>query len=178
MEHIQKVIDIMVPLEKHPRISHTSTVGEALNVIRNHLHEGYRHVLVYNQDKLVPVSVFTIKSILKAMILDFMQIKKPSGYEGYAVEYDESLSVFWQESFFMECRKVSQIPLSEISTPEIITVDADAPLTKALSRMINKDVSMMPVIKDGVVIGVVHLSSILNLCSVRTCSSENTNGEN
>lgn len=166
MEHIQKITDIMVPLEEHPRIPHTSTIGDALNVIRNHLHDGYRHVLVYDHDSLVPVSVFTIKSILKAMATDFLQISKPSGYEGYAVEYDESLAVFWQESFFVECRKVSQIPLSAISTRKIITVDADAPLTKALSRMIKNDVNMLPVLKDGVVIGVVHLSSILNLCSV------------
>ena len=162
MEHDEKVRDIMIPVEEHPRIPHTSTIAEALVEIRDFIHKGYRHVLVFDE-RFRLVSVLSLKDILKSMMPEFLKLTMTPKYEGYSIPDDASLSILWQESFFTECKHTSQKPVSEILKPVKITIEADAPVTKALYLMLKEDVNMLPVVEKGVIIGVIRITHILDM---------------
>jgi CBS domain-containing protein len=162
MEHNEKVRDVMIPIEEHPRIPYNSTMGEALIEIRDYLHKGYRHVLVFDE-RFRLVSVLSLRDILKSMIPEYLRDTIVTKYEGYALPDDASLSILWQESFFAECKQMSQRPISEILKAVKVTVEADMPVIKALYLMLREDVNMLPVVEDNIVIGVIRMAHILDM---------------
>lgn len=158
----QKVKELLVPIDRYPRIPHQFTVGEALVEIKTYIGKGYRHILVFDE-RFQLLSVLSLRDLLKEMLPDFLKTTSPSKYEGYSTLGDASLALLWQESFFKTCRKQAKKPVSEIMSPVKTTVDADDPVLKALFIMLRDDVQMLPVLKGGVVIGVIRLVDILSL---------------
>ncbi len=162
MEHDEKVRDVMIPLEEHPRIPYNFTIGEALIEIRDYLHKGYRHVLVFDE-RFRLVSILSLRDILKSMMPEYLKDKIKIKYEGYDLPDDASLSILWQESFFAECKKISKKKISEILSPVKITIEANAPVIKALYLMLREDVNMLPVVENNIVIGVIRITNILDM---------------
>lgn len=162
MEHDEKVRDVMIPIEEHPRIPYNSTIGEALIEIRDYLQKGYRHVLVFDE-RFRLVSILSLRDILKSMMPEYLGDKIVTKYEGYGLPDDSSLSILWQESFFTKCKQLSERPVSEILTPVKITVEADMPVMRALYLMLREDVNMLPVVHDNIVIGVIRMTNILDM---------------
>lgn len=162
MEHDEKVKDVMIPIEEHPRIPSSCTIREALVEIRNYIHKGYRHVLVFDE-RFRLVSVLSLKDILKSMMPEFLRSGMQSKYEGYTLPDDASLAILWQNSFFDECGYASQKTVKEMLIPVKITIEADAPVTKALYLMLKEDVNMLPVTEKGIVVGVIRITHILDI---------------
>lgn len=158
----QKVKELLVPIDRYPRIPHQFTVGEALVEIKTYIEKGYRHILVFDE-RFQLLSVLSLRDLLKEMLPDFLKTTPPSKYEGYSTVGDASLAALWQESFFKNCRKQAKKPISEMLSPVKTTVDADDPVLKALFIMLRDDVHVLPVLRDGVVIGVIRLVDILSL---------------
>jgi predicted transcriptional regulator len=50
----------------------------------------------------------------------------------------------------------AEMPVSEVMQPIVTTVKYDDHLAKIIYKMVNHDLSLLPVIKDGKVVGVVR----------------------
>ncbi len=168
MEHNEKVRDIMIPLEEHPRIPFSCTIGEALVELRDFIHKGFRHVLVFDA-RFRLVSILSLKDILKNMMPDFLRLSMTPKFEGFAVPDSASLALLWQESFFTECRHAYQKPITSMLNPVHITIEADAPVAQALYLMLKEDVNMLPVDEKGIVVGVIRITHILDMV-LKSCA--------
>ncbi len=174
MDHDERVKDVMLPLEDHPRIPASSTVAEALIEIREYIHRGYRHVLVFDE-RFNLLSILALKDILKSLLPDFTFDHAPE-YQGFALPDESALALLWQDAFYSECKKRGSRSVREILRPVKTTIDANAPVIQALYLMLRDDVNMLPVVRNNVVIGVIRIINILDMvfavCNIETCEEE------
>ncbi len=80
----------------------------------------------------------------------------------YPGQADPSLAVLMGDLFGPGLKEQSQKPVSEVMSPIKVTVDAEAPIAKALFLMIKENVGMMPVMQANKVTGMIRLSDLFN----------------
>jgi|UniRef100_A0A7C5AKE2 CBS domain-containing protein len=158
----KKVKDFMIPLEDYPHIPYWFTLRQAMAIVREASirFEGAfepRAVLVFDE-KYQLVGMLTLRDIIRGLEPRFL--KEGKEVEGVKVPSDPSLSVIMGELFGPGLKEASQRPVSEVMSPIKVTVDADAPIAKALFLMIKENVGMMPVMQDHKVMGMVRLSDL------------------
>ena len=79
-----------------------------------------------------------------------------------------ALSLLWQEGFSVEqLQSEAKKPVSEYMTLIEDQVRLDDPVAKALYLMLVKDILMIPVVEDGLVVGVIRLVDLFE------CLAEN-----
>lgn len=164
------VKEVMTKIEDYPRIPHSFTVKEALEELVIYSNKGYRHILVFDE-KFRLVGVLSIRDLFRDLEPDLFKSKETSKFQGFEIKEDALLAVMWEDVFFSDCRKQMRRKISEILEPmEIISVNPDIPLISALFIMMKENVNALPVIEQGVVVGVIRLveiaSEILKICGI------------
>jgi CBS domain-containing protein len=157
MANDKKVKDLMIPLEDYPHIPYWFTLRQAMAIVREATikFEGSfepRAVLVFDE-KYQLMGMLTLRDIIKGLEPKFLQ-------ETSLVKMDPNLTVLMGDFFGPTMREQSQRPVSEVMSPILVTVDASAPIVKALYLMIKENVGLMPVIQAGKVAGMVRLSDL------------------
>ncbi|MFC1562411.1 CBS domain-containing protein, partial [candidate division KSB1 bacterium] len=56
----------------------------------------------------------------------------------------------------------AETPISEVVTADIITVDYDAHLLTAIHKMVQNDITLLPVMNKGKVVGIVRSVDVFN----------------
>jgi CBS domain-containing protein len=159
----KKVKDLMIPLEDYPHIPYWFTLRQAMAMVREaSLRSGGsfepRSVLVFDE-KYQLLGILTLRDILKGLEPRFL---KESGL----VKADPGLTVLWGDFFGPGLKEQAQKPVSEVMSPIRVTVNAEAPLAKALALMIREQVGMMPVLQDHKVAGMVRLTDLFQEVAV------------
>jgi CBS domain-containing protein len=152
-----KVKDLMIPLEDYPHIPYWFTLRQAMAIVREATikFEGAfepRAVLVFDE-KYQLMGMLTLRDIIKGLEPNFLQ-------ETSLVKMDPSLTVLMGDLLGPNMRQASQRPVSEVMSPIQATVDANAPLAKALYLMVKDNVGLMPVIQESKVAGMIRLSDL------------------
>lgn len=82
---------------------------------------------------------------------------------------DELLGIFSERDVLLRTAhrfaEVAQRPISELMTPDPVTLEIDAPIAFALNRMSSGDYRHVPVMRDGIVVGVISLRDVLTFLS-------------
>jgi predicted transcriptional regulator len=94
------------------------------------------------------------------------EASKVKGFEGKEAGFLD-LVVLWEDSFFIECRKWSQIQIKDLMTTIKYTVKGSDPVLKALAVMTNTNISVLPVLDEGRVIGVIRLKEIFKTITAK-----------
>jgi len=154
-----KVKDLMIPLEDYPHIPYWFTLRQAMAIVREAMAKfggafEPRAVLVFDE-KYQLLGILTLRDIIKGLEPKFLQATG-------LVKMDPNLTVLMGDLSVPSMRAASQRPVSEVMSPIQITVDASAPIAKALSLMIKENVGLMPVIQAGKVAGMIRLSDLFN----------------
>jgi len=157
MPYSKKVKDLMIPLEDYPHIPYWFTLRQAMAIVREAAikFEGSfepRAVLVFDE-KYQLMGMLTLRDIIRGLEPKFA---KDAGL----IKADPNLAVLMGDMFGPGMKEQSQKPVSEVMSPIKITVNGDAPITKALFLMISENVGMMPVITDKKVAGMVRMSDL------------------
>lgn len=162
MGYEKKVKDLMIPLEDYPHIPYWFTLRQAIAIVREAAvkFEGVfepRAVLVFDE-KYQLMGMLTLRDIIKGLAPKFL--KEATVRESALIKMDPSLSVLGADLFGPGLKEASQTLVSEVMSPIKVTVDADAPIVKAVFLMIKENVGMMPVMQDKKVAGMIRLSDL------------------
>ena len=159
MPNDQEVKDLMIPLEDFPHIPYWFTLRQAMAMVREATvkFEGAfepRAVLVFDE-KYQLMGILTLRNMIKGLEPSFLQ-------ETTLVAMDPNLIVLMGDLLGPNMRTASQRPVNEVMCPIQVTVDASAPVAKALYLMIQENVGFLPVMQTGKVIGMIRLSDLFN----------------
>lgn len=168
MGEMKTVGEIMVPLAQYPCVRDNTTLREAVAVIENaQIDIGQRKslprvLLVYDA-----IGVF----VGYARRRDIMRGLEPSSLVSRPLEYrkklfdvavDPNLSELSWDHVVKRMREQGERPISDVMRPIEATIEADDHIIKAVYEMVSLDVSPIPVLKDGKVVGVVRTVDVFH----------------
>jgi CBS-domain-containing membrane protein len=155
----KKVKDLMIPLEDFPHIPYWFTLRQAMAIVREAAAKFAgafepRAVLVFDE-KYQLMGILTLRNMIKGLEPNFLQ-------ETGLVAMDPNLTVLLGDLFGPNMRAASQRPVNEAMCPIAVTVDAGAPVAKALYLMIQENVGFLPVMQAGKVAGMIRFSDLFH----------------
>jgi predicted transcriptional regulator len=164
----QRAEEIMIPLDRYPHIPHWYTLRQAIAELRaSQLEvEGRlslpRAVLVFNKAYEL-LGIVRRRDILRGLEPRFLTGESRE-YERrlFDVQVDPNLSDFSSDGMIREIRARAERPVSDVMVPIAATVQSDDHLMKIVHEMVKNDLSLIPVLKHGRVVGVVRSVDLLN----------------
>ena len=157
-----EVNHMYVKIDDYPNISQNAPVGHAFNMMHHVLEDKikFRTILVLDDDDHLK-GYLSMHSLIRAVGPDYLQkcnphFMKNQPISGFCQDLT-TLSVLWQEGFTLKLHDELNKPVSECMTPMEDQVSLDDPIAKCLYIMLSRDVLVLPVVEDELVIGVVRL---------------------
>ena len=161
------VRDIMVPLEEYPCIPDTLTLCGAIRemsvqILRKKHATLPRMALVFDESLSELLGILRRRDIMRGLEPRFML----SGSLEYRrklfnVEIDPNLAELSHDKIVAGIRKRAQHLVRNYMSPIKATINHDDHIMKAISEMVDQDTSLLPVIKDNSVVGVVRSVDLL-----------------
>ena len=157
-----RVGEIMIPLEKYPTVSEDESLLEAMRILeRSRLEVAGRwslpRVLLVLDKGNQLVGFIRRRHILRGMEPDFL-VEKPLEYRKklFDVATDPNLSELSYDRVSKAVREQARRPVSDVMRPIEVTIGADDHIIKAVYEMVSLNLSLIPVVKEGRVVGVLR----------------------
>ena len=168
MGEMRTVGEIMVPLAQYPCVRDNTTLREAVEVIENAQIEVSerkslpRVLLVYDEIDVF-VGYVRRRDIMRGLEPRSL-VSRPLEYRKklFDVAIDPNLSELSYDHLVKGIREMGKMRVSDVMNPIEATINADDHLIKAVSEMVSLDVSPIPVLKDGHVVGVVRTVDVFH----------------
>ncbi len=159
--------DIMIALDRYPHIPHWFTLRQAVAELRASEIENQgrkslpRAVLVFNKTYEL-LGIVRRRDILRGLEPSFLAAG--AGHRGalFTIEADPNLSDLSSDRTIRSLREQGERPVSDVMMPITVTLQYDDSLIKIISEMVRHDLSLVPVIQDGRVAGVVRSVDVLH----------------
>jgi CBS domain-containing protein len=158
-----RVRDILVPLTEYPNIRDSATLRDAFAALQDAYATGkrYRHLLVLDgADHLV--GLLGVRDILRGVFPDYL--REHHHFEGGQPDVP-GLTLIWQETCATQCKEAAQHPIKEFMGAVPDTVKLNDPITLAAYLMVVHDSSILPVVDDHRVVGVVRVIDVFKEAS-------------
>lgn len=159
MPHEKKVSELMIPLTDYPHIPYWFTIKQAVAIVKKTGLglEGKVEptTLLIFDEKYQLMGSLTMKDLIRGIEKKFTR----SG-EWMSKEWDTP--VFFEGLFTEGVKEEAQKPVSAIMSPVRDTVQAGDSIIKAIYTMMEKDLTLLPVVDKGSVVGVIRLLEIFN----------------
>jgi len=164
------VRDLVIPLEEFPHLLETQTLHDAVEELISFTcgeydRIRYAEVLIFNEKHQLCGRV-TLQDILINLDPRLKEASKVKEFEGRGSQFPD-LTILWEDSFFIECRKWSHILIRDLMSPIKYTVKGGDPVLKALAIMRNSNHAVLPVIDNGRVMGVIRLKEIFKTITAK-----------
>jgi CBS domain-containing protein len=160
---------IMIPLNSYPHVPYWFTLRQAIAEMEHvQLTVGDRKslprvVLVFDEEYRL-IGIVRRRDILRGVGPDAMQESvERDGERDPAIKRDQGLADISQKTDPDDLRKRAERPVQEVMTPIRVSVPHDTPLMKVIQTMVVNDISLVPVLKDDVVAGVVRSVDVLRV---------------
>ncbi len=158
--------EIMIPLEEYPHIPYWFTIRQALVELENAAltTSGGRRslprvVLVFNESYQL-LGMARRRDLLRALQLDTVS-GRGAGHRRL-FRRDAAAPQEVNEEILGRLREHAERPVSDAMTPISATVSADDPLLKVARELVEHDVALLPVLREGSVAGVVRTVEVLH----------------
>jgi CBS domain-containing protein len=160
--------EIMIPLDQYPHIPHWFTLRQAIAELRASEIEVRgrkslpRTVLVFNKTYEL-LGIVRRRDILRGLEPSFLTgetVVHPR--QLFDVSVDPNLSDLSSERMAKSFREQAERPVSDVMWPITVTLDYDDNLMRIIYQMVKNDLSLVPVLKDGGVVGVVRSVDVLH----------------
>ena len=159
--------DIMVPVEEYPCIPHTLTLGDAIlemtvQILRKKLISVPRVSLVFDEDFSDLLGMLRRRDIMRGLEPRFLG-SGPLEYQRklFDVEIDPNLSELSYDKIISRMRERAKRLVGEFMIPIKATIEYDDHIMKAIYEMVDQNTSLLPVLKDDNVVGVVRSVDVL-----------------
>jgi len=159
--------DLMVPADKYPSATSDCHLREAARLLSEwHIDMSdsvsMPRILLILDDSGQLVSMVRRRDILRGLAPSFLVASISDHPEVmFDIDVDPNLTDLLSDRAEEKLRNKSETPVSEIAQPIPATVLADDPLIRIIQIMVRHDLSMVPVLDDGRVIGVVRTVEVL-----------------
>jgi len=155
----KRACDIMIPLEEYPHIPYWFTLRQAMaemesaQLERDGRKSLPRGVLVFDE-RYQLLGMARRRDILRGLEPEFMTFHHQRQPFGLAV--DANLTELSFDRIAAGLRERAERPVSDIMLPVKVTVQADEQIFKLVYEMTKHDLSFVPVLQGGKVVGVVR----------------------
>lgn len=164
----KKACEIMIPLEQYPHVSQTTSIREVVAVMeKSQLIVGGRKslpriVLVFDEAGQLAGQARR-RDILRGLEPDFLS-SKPMEYRKklFNVKVDPNLAELSYDRVLEGIQKRAERPVSGVMLPIVEMVDYDDHIVKVIYEMVDNNLSLLPVLKEGKVVGVVRSVDVLH----------------
>ena len=163
---VKRVRDIMIPLDKYPCVQRSDTLLKAVGVMKDaHLEVGHRAspprvILVFNDHQGL-VGIVRRRDIMRGLEPDFLGDQPLAhkatyfdvGFDHHLAELSEGFSL---EKVVKGLREQSGRPVSDVMRPISTTLKPDDRIMKAVFEMVSLNESLIAVVGDREVLGVIR----------------------
>jgi CBS-domain-containing membrane protein len=158
----KRVGDIMIPLDEYPHLPHWFTLRQALAELKGAQYKvggqvaSPRSALVFDEAYRL-LGQLRRRDILRGIEPRYLSNDKLHiKFQDIEVRPDPDL---WELSFdktIKALRERSERKISEVMQPIVTTLEFEDPLMKAVFGFVEHDLSLIPVMRDDKVVGVVN----------------------
>lgn len=161
------VASLMIPLERYPHLRAEATIRDAILLIYKGMAEpelsGFRRALVLGKDNVL-VGIINMQILLLGLEPGVLRTAPGGPYQGYAAqsgpENGIAVQLFWEKVITQGFGDEPGRPVGEVAHPVTATVTPEDKLARALHLMLTNRQLMLPVVKNGRVLGVVRMIEI------------------
>ncbi len=158
----QLVRDIMIPLDQYPHVPAWFTLLQVMDVMENSKIEFHgrkslpRVVLVFDLDSRLH-GLVRRRDIMRGLEPEFLTSKKMDYRKKlFDVDIDPNLAELSYDKVLRNLKDRAERLVSDVMLPIETTVDHDDHITRVIYEMVDKNLSLIPVMEDKTVIGVVR----------------------
>lgn len=154
--------DLMIPIDSYPHVQYWITLKDAIREFESHQIEvagkySLPRVLLVFDDEDNLVGMVRRRDILRGLEPNFLRTMSiPHRKQLFDMEVDPNLVDLSTGTIRNAMQSQANQPVSEVMQPIGSTVDYDDHMAKIIYKMVSRDYALLPVIKDGSVIGVVR----------------------
>lgn len=159
--------ELIIPLDEYPHIPYWFSLRQTIAELESSIIESEgqrslpRWVLVFDE-KYQLMGTVRRRDILRGLEPAFLSSRPAEAKKDmYSIGIDPNLSEFSYDHLLDGMRKQAERPVSDVMIPIKTTLDYDDHLVKVIYEMVDHNVSMIPVLKDGRVVGVVRSTDVL-----------------
>ena len=159
--------DVMVPADKYPSAGPDCTLREAARLL-SEWHIDVRgsvsmpRILLVIDEEGHLVSMVRRRDILRGLAPSFLVASFAEHPESlFDVDVDPNLTELISDRAAEKIRHKAEATVSEVGHPIPASVAADDPLIRVIREMVRHDQSMLPVIEDDRLIGVIRTVEVL-----------------
>ncbi|MBD3170802.1 MAG: CBS domain-containing protein [candidate division Zixibacteria bacterium] len=164
----RKAGDLMIPLDKYPHIPYWFTLRQAMAEFENSSIEingqiSLPRIILVFDEKYQLMGMARRRDILRGLEPEFLSgksYKHPKKL--FDVGVDPNLSEMSYDKLLKAIRERAESKVSDIMVPIKETVDYDDHIMKVIYEMVSNDLSMLPVMQEGSVAGVVRSVDIFH----------------
>jgi CBS-domain-containing membrane protein len=163
---VKRAADLMIPLGEYPHVPYWFSLREAIAVLERSQIEVAgrkslpRAFLVFNEAYELLGSVRR-RDILRGLGPRFLVDKLDQSKTLFEVKVDPNLSEMHYEKILTGLREQAERSVAEVMQPVAVTVQSGDHLMKIIFEMVHNDLSMIPVMENGAVVGVVRSVDVL-----------------
>jgi predicted transcriptional regulator len=161
-------IDLMIPIERYPNLFHTATLRQAVEIMETaelnvHGRKSLPRSLVVFDETFHPLGIVRRRDILRGLEPKFMHsMSLQTRRQLFQIEVDPDLTELSVGRFTDAVREQAEQPVSAVMQPIKATVDHDDRLAKIVYFIIKWDITLLPVLKDEKVIGIVRTVDVFH----------------
>jgi CBS domain-containing protein len=164
------VKDHIITLGRYPHLKEHQSLSDAVEVIKSYTAGSaerlrYSGMLIVDDNNRL-VGRVTMQDIVLGIDPRFTGLAKVNKYEGKKADVT-NLVTLWEDSFFEECSKRGTKKIIDFMSPIKHTVKGDDSLLKALAVMLSDNETVLPVVEDDLVVGVLRLEEIFKAITSR-----------
>lgn len=162
LEVVRRVKEVMIPVDKYPSVRDNATLREAIVKIEKaqlevELRKSLPRVLLVFDEINVLVGTVRRRDIMRGLEPKFL-LSKPLEYKKklFDIAVDPNLAELSYDRVVRGIRDQANRPVSDVMRPIEAILDADDHVMKALQEMVALDVTLIPVLENRKLIGVVR----------------------
>ncbi|MBM3326825.1 MAG: CBS domain-containing protein [Calditrichaeota bacterium] len=160
--------DIMIPIDKYPHIPYWFTLRQAIAALEKSdievegRHSLPRALLVFNEQYQL-LGTVRRRDILRGLEPKFLRtIPAPSRRQFFEVSTDIDLLEISEGKIMKAIQEQADQLVSEVMQPIMVTLDANDPISKIVYKMVGGDHTLLPVLSDGKIVGVIRSVDIFH----------------
>lgn len=165
---MRRVGDIMIPLQDYPHLPVWSSMLEAIEMMRQAQLdvEGRkslpRIILLFDLDGSVAGTVRR-RDLMRGMEPKYLA-RQPLEYRRklFDVQIDPHLTELWPDRWMEGTREQLDRPVTDVMRPIERTISFDAHIMMAVYEMVHHEAILLPVLKEGKVVGVVRTVDVFH----------------
>jgi CBS domain-containing protein len=165
----KRIHEIMVALEEYPCICEKDTLRQAIHqMTRVQIRRGRqatlaRVALVFDESRRELLGMLRRRDIMRGLEPGFLVSGSLDyGRKLFEVEIDPNLAELSYEKIMARIRARADRPVREFMAPIPATIDYEDHIMKAMYEMVDRNTSLLPVLREGEIAGVVRSVDVLN----------------